>query len=77
MSEQPKGLLADLLKTTPLAGLNITPNLMQRDIVFEITPEQLKNAILSAPGSTLDQRARDSITVEFHEGKMVIKIRLF
>ena len=73
MSDSLEGLLSGVLGKTPLAGLGITPKLQQRDIIIELTAEQFKNAVLS--GLREDQKR--AISVEFHEGKMTIRIRLW
>lgn len=68
-----EGMLKGLLGGTPLAGLGITPQVMQKDIVLEITEEQFKQIALA----NIEARAKDAISVEFHEKKMIIKIKLF
>ena len=51
------GILAEMLKGTPLASLGVTPRLAQNDIVIEITAEQLKKIALQG----LDERAKRAI----------------
>jgi len=77
MAGEIQGLLSGIMKGTPFAGLNLQPQMSQKDMVIELTPQQLKDSILSAPGSNLDAKAKDAISIEFHEGKMVIRIKLF
>lgn len=73
-SEQPiKGLLSGILDGTPLKSLGITPQILQRDLVIELTTQQLRDIILQ----NADERAKQSVTLELHEGKLVLKIRLF
>lgn len=73
MEEGFGGLLKGILGGTPLAGMGISPQLQEKDIVLEITEEQFKGIALQ----TVEQRAKDSISIEFHEKKMVIRIKLF
>ncbi|MEM2446862.1 MAG: hypothetical protein QW734_09410 [Candidatus Bathyarchaeia archaeon] len=68
-----EGLLSGLLKGTPLANLNIIPQLTQNEIVIEMTQEQLRSLLLEKS----DERAKKAVTVECHEGKLMLKIRLF
>jgi len=68
-----EGLLRGLLQGTPLANLNLIPQLTQNEIVIEITQEQLRNLLLQ----NTDDRARQAVTIELHEGKLTLKIRLF
>jgi len=73
MTQDISGLLKGILGGTPLAGMGIAPQLQQKDIILEITEAQFKDIALQ----TVEQRAKDSISIEFHEKKMVIRIRLF
>lgn len=68
-----EGILKNLLSGTPLANLNLIPQLTQNEIVIEMTQEQLKTLLLERT----DERAKQAVNVECHEGKLVIKIRLF
>jgi hypothetical protein len=67
------GLLKGILDATPLKGMGITPQLLEREIVIELTTEQLKAMLLQ----NADARAKESVTVELHEGKLTLKIRLW
>jgi hypothetical protein len=71
-SQPSTGLLSGLLSGSPLGTLGIMPKLTQNDVVVELTTEQLRNLLLEKA----DQRAKDSVTVEIHEGKIVLRIRL-
>jgi len=71
--QEVKGILTGLLTGTPLAGLGVTPKLAEKDIVIELTDTQFKDIILK----DAQPRARESVSVEFHEGKMTLKIRLW
>jgi hypothetical protein len=67
------GLLKGIIDATPLKGMGITPQLLEREIVIELTTEQLKAMLLQ----NADARAKESVTVELHEGKLTLKIRLW
>jgi hypothetical protein len=67
------GFLKGMLDTTPLKGLGITPQLLEREIVIELTTEQLKAMLLQ----NADAKAKESVTIEIHEGKLTLKIRLW
>lgn len=68
-----EGLLKGLLQGTPLSGLNLTPQLTQNEIVIEMTQDQLTDLLLQKT----DARARQAVKLEIHEGKLVLKIKLF
>jgi hypothetical protein len=68
-----EGLIKGILDKTPLGGLGLQPSLTQQDIVIEMTEKQLRDMLLT----NADTRARDSVSVELHEGKLVLKIKLF
>lgn len=71
--QSPQGLLSSIMAGTPMAGLGITPQMVNREIVIEMTTDQLRQMLLEKA----DARARDSVTVELHEGKLQLKIRLW
>lgn len=73
MEKEVTGLLKGLLGGSPLGNVGITPQVIQKDIVLEISEEQFKTIALQGT----DQRAKDSISIELHDKKMIIKIRLF
>jgi len=68
-----EGLLKNILQGTPFASLNLMPQLAQNEIVIEMTQEQLKTMLLQ----NTDERAKKSVNVELHEGKLVLRIKLF
>jgi len=70
---EPTGLLRDLLKGTAFGGVGLTPQFMEREIVIELTQDQLKQMLLEKA----DERAKSSVTLELKEGKMILKIRLW
>jgi len=67
------GLLGDMFKNLRALGLTVMPQLQQNELVLEITEEDFKKMALG----NLDERAKNSITIKFTEGKAIIKIRLF
>jgi len=73
MNMAEEGLLRGLLESTPLKGLGITPQLTQRDIVVELTQEQLRDMLLR----DADPRAKSSVTLELKEGRLILRIRLW
>lgn len=68
-----EGLLRMMLQGTPLSSLNILPQLTERELVVEITQDQLRTLLLQ----NVDERAKQAVTIECHEGKLTLKIRLF
>lgn len=67
------GLLGDLLKQFGGLGLATQPQLQQNELVITITQEELDRMAKK----DLDPRAKNSIFIELHEGKMVIRVRLW
>jgi len=67
------GLLDDLFKKMMELGITKPPKLEQSDLVIEITEEEFKNATTKM----LSPQQRDSITVKFVNGKMIIRVKLF
>jgi len=67
------GMLGDLFKQMNMLGLASRPQLMQNELVIEITEDEFKNATTK----NLDPRAKEAISIQFKEGKMVIRIKLF
>jgi len=68
-----EGLLSQIFKNTPLAGMNITPQLVNRDLVITLTEEQFKQIILAG----LDERGKRAVDIKLEQGRLIIKIRLF
>jgi len=73
MVEVAGGLLQQALKGTALAGLNLTPQLTDRELVIELDEKQFRDMILSGA----DDRAKQSVTVEILQGKIRLKVRIF
>lgn len=67
------GILSDMMKQLSLAGLNLKPELLNNELTITFTEDDF----IQATTKGLDERARNSISVKFMEGKMVIKIKLF
>jgi hypothetical protein len=67
------GLLKGLIDATPLKGFGITPQLLEREIAIELTTEQLRTMLLQ----NTDERAKQCVTIELHEGKLILKIKLW
>jgi len=67
------GLLDDLFKKMMELGITKPPKLEQTDLVIEISEEEFKNATTKM----LSPQQRDSITVKFVNGKMIIRVKLF
>jgi hypothetical protein len=75
MSEE--GLIGGLLKGTPLAGLGITPKLMERELTIELNEQQFKDLVFSGMKPEDKARAMQNITIEIAQGKIIVKVRLF
>ena len=67
------GLLSDLLKQMMSMGLRGTPQLQQNELIIEFTEDEFKEATTKG----LDPRFKDAIKIEFRDGKMRIRVRLF
>ena len=68
-----EGLLSQIFRNTPLASMNITPQLVNRDLVITLSEEQFKQIILSG----LDERGKRAVDIKLEQGRLIIKIRLF
>lgn len=68
-----EGLLSSIFKQMSIAGFKLNPQLVNNEIKIEFTEQDFQSAITK----NLDERARNAIRIEFHEGKMIIRIRLF
>jgi len=67
-----KGLIGNILKGSPLASMGVSPQLTQKEVLIELTTEQLKALLLEKA----DARVKESVLVELHEGKLTLKIKL-
>lgn len=77
MGEIPEGLISGLFKGTPLAGLGITPKMLEKDLVIELTEQQFKDMVFSGMKEPDKSRAMQSIDIKISEGKITVKVRLF
>jgi len=67
------GLLSEFTKKAMEMGIPIKPTFINNDLVIEITEQEFKDAVTKG----LTETQKQAITIEFHEGKLVIKIKLF
>jgi len=67
------GLLSGILEKSALSGLGVMPKFAEREIVVEMTESQLRQLLLQ----NADDRAKNAVTIELHEGKLSLKIRLW
>jgi len=67
------GLLGEMFKNFQALGISTKPQLMNNEIVLEITEEDFKNMALK----NVDERAKQAISIKLLDGKAVIKIRIF
>ena len=68
-----EGLLTRFIQEVAKFGIHPKPSLTQNELTFEISAEELRQALLKG----VDPRVANSIGVEVHEGKIVIRVRLF
>jgi len=68
-----QGILTAFLQELAKLGLHAKPVATQNELVFEVSQQEFENAVLKG----VDPRARGAIKVELHEGKIVIRVRLF
>jgi len=67
------GLLSDFIKKSMELGIPIKPVLDKDSIVIEITEKEFYEAVTRG----LNEQQKRAITIEFHEGKMIIKVKLW
>jgi len=77
MGEIAEGLLSGFFRGTPLAGLGITPKMLERDLVIELNEQQFKDMVFSGMKEPDKTRAMQAIDIKITEGKIVIRVRLF
>jgi hypothetical protein len=68
-----EGLLRSVMRGTPFEALGITPKMIDRDLTIEIDVNQLAALLFQG----MDERARRAVSLELHEGKMVLRLRLW
>jgi hypothetical protein len=67
------GILKTLFEAMPVGMQGIKPQLTQNELVIEFTEDQLREMLLK----NADERAKQSVTLQLLDKKLVIKIRLF
>jgi len=67
------GLLGDLFKQFNLLGIKSKPELLNNELVITITEQEFKEVVFKG----LDERAKNNISIELKDGKMIIKVKLF
>jgi len=77
MGEASEGLISGILKGTPLAGLGVSPKILERDLVIELNEQQFKDMVFSGMKEPDKTRAMQSIDIKITEGKITVKVRLF
>jgi hypothetical protein len=68
-----EGLLSTFLKGTALESLGVKPQLLQNEIVIELTEQQIRDMVFK----DMDSRVKNSVSLEVDKGKIVIKVKLF
>jgi len=68
-----EGILSPFLKQFSIAGMPVSPKLLNNELVIEITENEIYQVLFK------DARpeVKNAIKVELHEGKLVIKLKLF
>jgi hypothetical protein len=67
------GILKTLFEGMPQGLAGIKPQLTQNELVIEFTEDQLREMLLK----NADERAKQSVTIQLLDKKLIIKIRLF
>jgi len=71
--EKMEGLLSGILNQLKASGLNAKTGFDSGTIMIEFSADDIKNAITKG----MNEQAKNLISLELHEGKMVVKIKLF
>jgi hypothetical protein len=77
MSETPEGLISGIFKGTPLSVLGITPKMLDKDLIIEMTEQQFRDMVFNGMKEPDKSRAMQSIDIKINEGKIIIKVKLF
>jgi hypothetical protein len=77
MSEPTEGLITALFKGTPLSILGVSPKMLDRDIVIELTEQQFKDMVFSGMKEPDRSRAMSVIDIKITDGKIIIRVKLF
>jgi hypothetical protein len=72
-----EGLLSSLFKGTMLSNIGLRPQVMDKDIVIEISEQQFKEMVFSGFTGENRTRALNSVDIKLLEGKIIVKIKLF
>ena len=67
------GLLGELFKQFNIMGIKSKPELLNNELVITITEQEFKEVVFKG----LDERAKNNISIELKDGKMIIKVKLF
>jgi len=67
------GMLGDLIKQMSVMGLKAKPELINNELTITFTEQEF----IEATTKNLDERAKNSISIKFENGRMIIKIKLF
>lgn len=76
MGEVPEGLISGMFKGMPLGGLGVTPRMLDKDLVIELTEQQFKDMVFSGMKEPDKSKAMQSIDIKISDGKIIIKVRL-
>ena len=68
-----EGLLSPFLGQLTALGLQLNPQMVGKDLVVEITQADIEKIILK----DANPQTKNVMKVEVHEGKIVIKVKLF
>ena len=68
-----EGILRNLFQNMRFGGVTISPQLANNEIVINLTQEELKQMLLA----NADARAKNAVTIELHEGKLTLRIKLW
>lgn len=68
-----EGILSPFLKQFSVGGIPVSPKIINNEIVVELTENEIYQVLFK----DVQPQVRNSIKVELHEGKMVIKVKLF
>ena len=68
-----EGLLSPLLSQLSALGIKLNPQMINNELVIEVTENDVQNAILK----DANPQIKNLVKIELHEGKMVIKVKLF